>query len=185
MTPELESCHRAFAEIEIQRRQTVAKLDDWAPHQVSFRPEPGAWCAIEVLDHIVRAESGTITDLKAGLQHPHPLGPEQRTNVAALDRALRSDKRYRIPAGSASIRPEPETTLPEVLSRWEQARKELGRVLTELKPEDAVAGVFQHPFAGWMTFAEVLDHFSAHLYHHSFQLARLESASQGSVTPHA
>jgi hypothetical protein len=177
MSPELESCHAAFAAIETQRRETLARLAEWAPQRVAFRPSRDSWCAIEVLDHIVRAESGTITDVKDGLKHPHPLGPEERPGIALLDRALRSDERFRIPAGSGTILPDTNTTMPEVLGRWEQARKELRQMLSELAPEDARGGVFKHPFAGWMTVAEVLNHFHAHLYHHTYQLARLEECS--------
>jgi hypothetical protein len=174
MSPELATCHDAFAALENQRRETLARLAGWPPQMAGFRPSPDTWCAIEVLDHIVRAESGTITDVKDGLRHPHPLGSEERPGIALLDRALRSDKKYRVPAGAGTIFPDPQTTMPEVLMRWQQARTELQNMLAELKPDDAHSGVFQHPFAGWMTFAEVLDHFHAHLYHHIFQLVRLE-----------
>jgi hypothetical protein len=174
MSPELEACHEAFAALERQRSETLARLAEWAPDRVTFRPSPDNWSAIEVLDHIVRAESGTITDVKNGLRHPHVLGPEERPGIALLDRALRSNKKFRIPAGAGTVFPDPQTTLPEVLGRWENARQALGCILEELTPEGARTGVFNHPFAGWMTFAEVLDHFDAHLYHHIYQLARLE-----------
>ena len=97
--------------------------------------------------------------------------------IAALDRALRSDQSFQVPPGAEAIYPDAKTTLPEVANRWEQARVELGRLLHELATHDARCGVFRHLFAGWMTFAEVLSHFSTHLYHHGFQLARLQVRS--------
>jgi hypothetical protein len=182
MSIELDRCHRAFSELENQRRETLARLAEWPQQKVGFRPSPGAWCAIEVLDHIVRAESGTITDVRNGLEHPQPLGSEERPGIALLDRALRSDKKFRVPAGAGTIHPDPQTTLPEVLTRWEHAREELERMVSDLTQEQALGGVFHHPFAGWMTFADVLDHFNAHLDHHLHQLTRLEVSSASHLT---
>jgi DinB superfamily len=177
MSPELEICQKAFAALESQRSEILARLAEWPTQKLTFRPSPDAWCAVEVLDHIVRAESGTITDIKNGLKQPHPLGGGERPGVALLDRALRSDKRFRVPAGADSIFPDAQATFPDVLSRWERSRQELRHLVEELTPEGARSAVFQHPFAGWMNLAEVLDHFHAHLYHHTLQLARIEECS--------
>ena len=179
MSMELAECSRAFRELEIQRTELLAELAEWSSSLVSFRPAPGAWSAAEVLDHIVRAEAGTIADVRVGLRNPHILGGEDRPGIAALDRALRSDQRFQVPPGALVICPDTQTTLPEVISRWEQARAELRSLIEALAPADAHCGVFCHPFAGWMTVADVLDHFSAHLYHHGFQLARLKANSAG------
>ena len=173
MIPELADCFNAFQQLELERTKVLAWLSEWRPECVTFRPLPDAWSAVEVLDHIVRVESGTIDGVRTGLQEPHALSSVDRPNVAALDRALRSDQSFQVPAGAGAIYPDAGTTLPDVASRWERARKELCRLLDGLTPADVHCGVFCHPFAGWMTFHEVLEHFSAHLYHHRFQLNRL------------
>ncbi|WP_158794488.1 DinB family protein [Granulicella sp. L60] len=179
MSVELSECSRIFRELETQRAELLAELAGWSPSRLSFCPADGAWSAVEVLDHIVRAEAGTIGDIRAGLQNPHALGSEERPRIAALDRALRSDQSFQVPPGAQAIYPNAQTTFSEVAGRWEQARTQLGSVVEALAPQDACCGVFCHPFAGWMTVADVLEHFSAHLYHHGFQLARLRVSSAG------
>jgi hypothetical protein len=171
----MTACSRIFQELETQRKVLLAELTAWPPNRVNFRPAPGAWSAVEVLDHIVRAETGTIADVRKGLQNPHTLGPEERPGIAALNQLLRSDQSFKVPAGAA-IHPDTQTTLSDVTDRWEQTRAEVKSLLDHLTPEDSRCGVFNHPFAGWMTFSDVLDHFSAHLYHHGFQLARLRAS---------
>jgi hypothetical protein len=173
---ELADCFRAFEGLEAERARVLAQLADWPSAFVSFRPSPSSWSAAEVLDHIVRSESGAIADVRTGLQSPHILGSEDRPRIAALDSALRSRESFQVPAGAAAIHPDPQTTLPEVASRWELARTDLRLLLEGLTPACACSGVFCHPFAGWMTFREVLDYFSAHLYHHGFQLERLRTS---------
>jgi uncharacterized damage-inducible protein DinB len=174
---ELAHCSRIFRELEAQRAELLEEFATWSTTRLDFRPAPGAWSVVEVLDHIVRAETGTIADLRTGLQHPHPLGEEERPRIAELDRALRSDQSFKVPATAAAIHPDAQTTLADVADRWQQARLDLGSLLETLPPGIDRCGVFRHPFAGWMTVADVLEHFSAHLYHHGFQLARLRASS--------
>jgi uncharacterized damage-inducible protein DinB len=177
MPIEPPECSRLFQDLETQRTDLLAELSEWPPSRVSFRPSPGAWSAIEVLDHIVKAEAGTIADIRTGLQNPHNIGDEARPNIAALDRALRTDQRFQVPLQAVAIHPDSQTTFQDVASRWEQVRAELKSLLESLEPAATRCGVFQHPFAGWMTIADVLNHFSAHLHHHGFQIARLREAS--------
>jgi len=179
MTQEVAYCSRAFQMLEAARVELLAEFAGWSPGRLQFRPCPGTWSVVEVLDHIVRAETGTIADVRIGLRNPHALGNEERPGIVALDRALRSDQSFKVPAGAAAIYPDAETLLSEVADRWEDTRSELSFLLEMLSPDDVRCGVFCHPFAGWMTVADVLDHFSAHLYHHGFQLRRLRESSSG------
>jgi uncharacterized damage-inducible protein DinB len=172
----LDSCFQAWERIEAERHALMAKLADWPADCLRYRPAPAAWSAPEVLDHLVRAEAGTIADVAAGLKAPHPLGDEQRPGIAALREALRCDARYQVPADATMIHPDTQSNVDEVTSRWEQARQRLRSLLENLTPQDTRVGVFHHPFAGWMTVHEVVEHFSDHLYHHQFQLARTRSS---------
>ena len=175
MPSEFAKCSELFEELETQRIELLAELQQWPVEGLRFRPQAGAWSAVEVLDHVVRAEAGIIANLLGGLEQLHVLGDEERPRIAELERALRSDQRFQVPPGAAAIHPDAQATLPEVAARWEQARAELRSILGTLAPEHASCGVFCHPFAGWMTVADVLRHFSAHLYHHGYQLERLRA----------
>jgi uncharacterized damage-inducible protein DinB len=168
---------RTFRMLEVERGRPLGEFAAWSPLRLRFRPSPGAWSVVEVLDHIVKAEAGTIADVRMGLRNPHQLGEQERPGIAALDRALRSDQRFTVPAEAGAILPDSTIALSEVAERWDRARSELKSLLDKLPADHAQSGVFRHPFAGWMTVADVLDHFSAHLYHHGFQLARLRLSS--------
>jgi hypothetical protein len=176
---ELAECLETFHRLEDERLHVLAGLKEWPAGSLNFRPDPAAWSAPEVLDHIVLAEAGTLGDVQAGLTNPHPLETEDRSRIAALHRVLRSDRKYVIPATATTIQPKPEVSLAEVSSRWVETRRSMHSVLEQLKPAETASGVFCHPFAGWMTFQEVLEHFSDHLYHHAFQLERIRANWNG------
>lgn len=168
-------CVGKFEEMEQERARLVAELSAWTPAQLGFRPAAGTWSAVEVLDHVVLAEAGTTEDMRVSLKTPRVLGDEARPKVAELERALRSKKRFTVPAG-AGIEPRAETSFAEVVGRWDAARAELRLMVEGLRDEEVRCGVFCHPFAGWMTMGEVLGHMGDHLYHHEFQLARLRES---------
>ncbi len=176
MDMELVECSRRFEELERERAELLAELGEWPAGRLNCRPEAGAWSAVEVLDHLVLAEAGTTDDMRETLKAPRVLGDEARPMVAALERALRSEKRFTVPAG-AGIHPDAGTSYAEVVRRWDAARAALGAMVAGLSEEEARCGVFEHPFAGWMTMREVLGHMADHLYHHQFQLERLRVSS--------
>jgi hypothetical protein len=176
VSKKLDKCVEAFNELETQRTEVLAELEQWSLSRLSFRPASDAWSAIEVLDHIVRSETGIQAAVKRGLQNPQVLRLTDRLRVAALERALRSDQTFPVPRGAASTYPDTRVTFPEVTSRWKQSRIELRSLLDGLSTSDTSGGVFRHPFAGWMTIVEVFGNLSAHLYHHRFQLARLQAS---------
>jgi uncharacterized damage-inducible protein DinB len=172
----LADCFHAFELLEADRVRVLAQLAEWPQECISFRPTPNAWSAPEVLDHIVRSETGITGRMRRGLESPHIFAGEDRSKVETLYQALRSNQSFQVPAGAATAHPDPQTTLSEVTSRWQQSRMELRSFLESLTAADLGYGLFCHPFAGWMTCGEVLEHFSTHLYHHEFQLARLRVA---------
>ena len=176
MPNEVAGCCRRFEELQRERSELVGELGKWPAKRLSFRPAEGAWSAVEVLDHVVRVESLTIGDMREGLRRPHAVGEGERPKIAELERALRSDKKFRVPAGQGAIYPVAQTTWAEVTERWNEARKELRGMLESMGPEEVQLGVFDLPYAGWMTVEEVLKHFSDHLYHHQFQLERLRAS---------
>lgn len=165
---------RRFERLEAERAAVLEELASWPPGSVAFRPADGGWTAAEVLDHVARSESGMFAELRAGLQAPHRIVPEDPRRVEALAQSLRSDARFKVPAGG--VHPDASVTLDDVQQSWARARKELCALLESLRDEQVGLGVFKHPFAGWMTMDELLDHCSDHLFHHRLQLARLRDS---------
>jgi hypothetical protein len=163
-----------FERLEAERAAVLEDLATWPAGSVEFRPADGGWTAVEVLDHVVGSGSGTFAGLRAGLERPHRIVPEDERKVEALEQALRSENRFKVPAGG--IHPEQSVTLDEVTGRWAEARQQLRAVLESMREEQVELGVFEHPFAGWMTVDEVIDHCSDHLFHHQLQLERLRAA---------
>src|SRR5918999_1361069 len=49
---------KLFARIERRRRELMAEADGLTAEQLTFRPAPNCWSALEVLEHLVKVEEG-------------------------------------------------------------------------------------------------------------------------------
>jgi hypothetical protein len=165
-----------FARLEHQKTEMLAGLECWPPDLLTRQPEAEAWCAVQVLDHLVRTETGITARARLGLADPHPVGVRDRMGVALLDRVFRSEHRVKVPAGATTVLPAVCPSLLSVLERWERGRRELQGVLAAPEVATVQDGVFRHPVAGWMTFEQVLQFFSVHMIHHGYQLRRIHGA---------
>ena len=59
-----------FGPLRRQKHAFLSELQGWIPAQTSFRCAPGSWCALEVLDHVVKAERGILADIQWNLLEP-------------------------------------------------------------------------------------------------------------------
>ena len=168
-----------FDHLEKQKSQTLALLADWSPARLAYRPTADAWSAIQVIDHIVRAESAMVAAARRGLQKPHRIGVRDRLGYLFVYSLFRSARRVKVPGSVAQVLPDANVDFASVRLRWNDAREDLARLLSQVTPDQLRAGVFRHPVIGWMSVPRILGFFAVHIHHHAFQLARIRAASEG------
>ncbi len=168
-----------FRKIEIQKARVLGLIENWSPARVAYRPAVDAWSATEVLDHIVKVETGILAAARRGLQEPHRIGLRDRLGFLFIEFLFRSKSKVKVPSSARAVLPEPNANLEVVLQRWDATREDLAQLLTRVTPDQLRAGVFRHPVSGWMSLPQVLRFFSVHIHHHTFQLIRLSAGSNG------
>jgi len=167
--------------LERKKRDLLASLEEWPADRIAYRPAPGQWCAAEVLDHMVKVESGILAAARQGAQAPHTIRIRDRVTTRMLELLFRSRSRVKAPASAPAILPDPMTEIAPILLRWSYTREELRGFCGGLSETQALGGLFRHPVAGWMDMPAVLRFFSVHLIHHGFQLERLWKASEARI----
>jgi len=168
-----------LAAIERQKAELLASIEHWPVNRLVFRPSHEAWCAIEVLDHLVKVESEVIKAARRGLLNPHSIGVRDRLGFLFLDRVFRSRTRVKVPRSATRVLPDLTCTLDTLRERWLGTRTDLARLLAQVEPAELELGVFRHPVSGWMSVPQILRFFSAHIQHHGYQLARIRATSEG------
>jgi hypothetical protein len=127
-----------------------------------WHPAPGAWCALEVLGHLIESErrgfAGRIRQMLAA-ERPRLVPWDQEAVARARDDCAR-------PAGPL---------LEEFLSM----RRDSVALVERLGPDDLVRGG-EHPTVGWLSVDSVLQEWVHHDRNH---LAQMQAAVQHFVWP--
>lgn len=166
----------AVSLLDRDRADFLAAYDALSPEQRSFRPPDGGWTADEIAQHLVKAETGTLTIVQkqaAAGDARRDVGTPDEARLAGVEAFLRSDGRTTMPESAAAfIAP---TSPPD--AGWRDRFAAFGidwHTLAEsVPPEMEVVGLMTHPRAGAITASGCARFIGAHIDHHARQLARL------------
>ena len=166
---------KRFASLEAQKAGMLAEVQEWPTAMRSMRPRDGGWNALEVLDHLVRTETGICGVVAETMHEPRRIGVRDRLRFVLVERVFLSQRRVKVPESVTKfIWPGEGLELAEITARWDAGRVRLAEVACEASA--CRGGVFRHPVSGWMSFEQVLRFFSAHMVHHQYQLERIRRA---------
>ncbi|MEP7066202.1 MAG: DinB family protein [Gemmatimonadota bacterium] len=170
-----------FASIEGQKTEILGLIERWPASRLAYRQSEDAWCALHVIDHLVKVESGVIAEARRGLLSPQRITVRDRLGFFFLDRAFRSRMKVKVPPSATRVLPDLTCSLEVLRERWRDSRTELAQLLARGKPAELELGVFRHPVSGLMNIPQILRFFSAHIHHHGYQIARIAEASERTV----
>ncbi len=146
------------------------------PHPTT-PPEHGGWSGIQVIRHLLGAETGITALLEKQAAKPAAELP-----AAGLKNWLRSrlmswmlarpNKRFKVPARLGEPAAE-EANVEQVRREWADLRQRLAQLLARFPASHNAKAVFEHPRAGWLTLAQTLRFMTDHVRHHQQQVARL------------
>jgi uncharacterized damage-inducible protein DinB len=169
-----EKERRLFAKTESRRRAIIAEADRLTAEQLTFRPAPNAWSALDVLEHLVKMEEA----IAARVRPREPSGQLETVRVKAALCLMRvlfvARGRIRVPV--QAILPLGGVTLSDLAGRWEAAQAALRERLETFGPEDWPRPMMRHPLIGRLTPAEGLTFIHWHMGHHQRQIARIRRA---------
>ena len=169
-----EKEQKLFAKIESHRREIIAEADRLTAEQLTFRPAPNAWSALDVLEHLVKVEEA----IAARVRPREPRSPLETVRTKAAIGIMRvlfvARSRIRVPV--QAILPLGGVTLSDLAGRWEAAQAALRERLETFGPEDWSRPMMRHPLIGRLTPAESLDFIHWHMGHHQRQIARIRRA---------
>jgi len=160
------------------RESFLQEMDEFEPDQLATRPPEGGWCALQVMEHVLASETGTLGYMRkktsSGWESLEPAGPEQIAAGEALVARLQSGERYSAPA----ILSEPLGLESYALmaERWESLRAEMELFVFALDEEYYNRLVFRQPAAGLLHLFHTLEFLCHHLNHHTPQLVRIRTA---------
>ena len=163
-----------LAKIHRRRSELMAMADALSAEQLTFRPAPEAWSALDVIEHLVKVE-------EAIAYHTKPRSPrtlletaQTRGKLGIMRLLFAVGWRIRIPI--QGILPLGGVTLTDLARRWETAQALLAERLEQFGPDDWTRPMMKHPIIGRLTPPESLRFIYWHEGHHRRQLGRIRRA---------
>ncbi len=148
------------------------------PERLAERPAHEQWSAAELLNHIVKVESGILETVrqKLSLQDRDPVKLGDRFGSLVVRNVMRSSLRIKVPPEVSSVLPDKDATVEAAAAGWERVRQQWRELLDRARGEDLKGGVFSHPKGGWFTLPETVLFVRLHHDHHLAQIRRLQKA---------
>ena len=165
-------------ELNKNRQIFLDTTRDWTQEQLQFKPSEEAWNALQVMEHVMTSEFGTLKYMKKKTKAPSteiPVATEENKHASGqLNNALKSDKKWVAP----DVLPDPtgQKSREELVQFWNVLSQKLDSFVTDLPIEYHDKQVFKHPFAGRLNLEQTLSFLSNHYTHHVHQLRRLEES---------
>ena len=168
---------KLLAKLETRRRALIAEADKLSAAQLTFRPSPNAWSALDVIEHLVKVEEAIASRVRP--REARGLVEGARVKVALGIMRVVFTVRGRVKVPVQAILPLGGATLSDLVSRWEAAQVALRERLEGFGEQDWSRPMMRHPLLGRLTPAECLSFLRWHIAHHRRQIRRAVGRSGG------
>ena len=157
-----------------QRDAVLAHANRLDAEQLAFRPTPASWSTLDVVEHLVKVEEGTVARIKHRDPRTWREAVRARLALGTVSLYFAVGRRLKVPV--QAIVPQGGATLTDLASRWESAQQAMRRTLEAFGPDQLRRPVMRHPVLGLLLPAETLTFLHRHIAHHRRQIARIRRA---------
>ncbi|MDZ7757984.1 DinB family protein [Rhodohalobacter sp.] len=170
---------KAFNKLEIQREEFLNLFHSHSENQLQFRQEANSWNMLQVMRHLVTAESMSLTYIKRKVNNADKLQKADfmaKLRALLLKIALALPIKFKAPkiAEVKEENPDFESTVEE----WNNVREELHELLENTDEAIFSKTIYKHPRAGYLTLKQTLEFMEDHINHHRKQIGRIMNHPQ-------
>jgi len=161
-----------LAELSEINSQLYNKLQEFDSELLHRKPSPDSWSVLQVINHLIISETGTLKYLQKKIQSPTL--PEKSffepIKMIFLNLIMKSPLKFKAP----TVVSEPENKdLNSSFEDWERIRKDIEEFVVEYPESNEDKAIFKHPFTGRISLENTLWFFKMHILHHQKQIDRL------------
>lgn len=163
-----------FERLEGVRQRIEARIDGVAPGTLNRQPAPGRWSVAQVIGHLLKAETLSVSYIRKKASDPSKLrsaGLKEALLAAVVVVMMRVPLKMPAPDIVSEF---PENEDPaELRERWMRLRGEMSAMLDQIPDSLLSKCLYKHPAAGPMTLESALDFMVAHATRHAGQIDRV------------
>lgn len=164
---------KAFEAAEADRRALLAKLDAYGEDVLTRKPSPEAWSVVEVMAHLIKAETGTFNYLRKKLEvgGHRKASPFAGLRKALLQFVLGLPIRFKAPK-VVQLDKGMSMSYAEAKAQWNAVREGLLKEYQTIDDQLIVHDLFKHPFAGKLNLVQSTEFMHTHMRRHIGQVER-------------
>lgn len=156
--------------------ELFSKLEAYDDTQLNHQPSDGGWSVLQVLHHLILAESASLGYIKKKLSFNPALGKagfRSAWRLFVVDFYFRMPTKFKAPKGVDREALPDRSEFIATKVKWEAQRKTLRQTLAHLPEDRFDRALYKHPFAGKMTLRQMLQFFGLHMKRHQKQINRV------------
>lgn len=173
----MEDRAQALQQMEAEKERFLTELKSWTVEERSYHPE-GGWNALQIMEHIITSEVGTLGYLKkktqAAIEDIPLLDEETTANGVKLVEALKSTRQWQAP--NVLQGPTGTHSYDAMATHWETVREDFFTFMDGLPGGLNHRQVFNHPIAGRIGLVHTIAFLASHITHHMHQLERVKTS---------
>lgn len=169
---------KQFNLIEGQRNELLGQVSRLSHQQQNFKPSPKEWSILQVLNHLVYAETNTVkymTKKIQGIATAEKSGAYAKFRLLTLNMFLRSPLKFKAPKAALPVQ-EDVYVFDNVKKQWDDVRLQFKKILDQLGNADADKLIFKHPISGKFNIYQTMSFLQEHIEHHRKQIKRIKSS---------
>lgn len=174
----LATLQKDFNEIEASRKELFKDLEQYTEDQLNFKPSADEWSILEVMNHLMMAEGGSVLyvqkKLTNGLADLPEIDAEADDRFQQLTDYMQGDNATPAPA---MVTPTFErTTFAATREGWDKIRRDTAEQLERFDESNLNKATYKHLLVGRMTIRQMLGFFRLHFNRHLKQIERIKTA---------
>jgi len=153
----------------------LEELKNYSESDLNRAPKPGAWSALQVMHHLMLAESTSQQYVEKKLSFNPPLKNKGLFNIIRfriLSLFMRSPLKRKAPEGLGTSTLPAQSSFWETAKKWKAQRESLAQYLDGLPAEYISKEIYKHPAAGRLTLPQMLLFFHDHFRRHRKQIRK-------------
>jgi len=174
----IATLQKDFDEIETSRQQLFKDLENYTDDQLNFKPSADEWSILEVMNHLMMAEGGSVLyvqkKLTNGLAALPEIDAEADDRFQQLVAYMQGDNAAPAPP---MVTPTFErSTFAATREGWNKIRLDTATQLERFAEADLNKTTYKHLLVGRMTIGQMIGFFRLHFNRHLKQIERIKAA---------
>jgi uncharacterized damage-inducible protein DinB len=160
--------------LEKEQQQLIKTLSKYSNERLNQKPTDGGWSPMEVIQHLIIAETGTLKYIQKKLSFNPKLeksGLTQNLKYLGFKIFFRSSIKIKAPVKAIIIFPE-FSDFEETIDEWYQARKDFKNWLQNVPDSLWDKQIFKHPIMGRISINHTVSFFYEHQRRHIKQILK-------------